>query len=208
MLSDMSEKGDLEKIKQIFAYVNQENISVDEMGVQNNEVNQGKKPTLVDTNSGYEGSTPLIIAANCGHHEVCDYLLTKRKANLEARDDDQRTALIHAAFSNRLEAIKVLLKNNANCKAKGNDGSHAAFWAAYWGNLKALKMLVEKDGDVTDLKGINGETPLIVASIERRADICKFLVEEKNANVNLKDNNGKTALQHARSSLIIEILKK
>ena len=113
---------DLEKIKQMFAYVNQENISVEEMGVETNEVNQGKKPTLVVTNIGLNGRTPLIEAPICGHHQICEYLITEQKAILEARDDDQKTALILAASSNHIEVIKVLLQNNANIKAKDNNG--------------------------------------------------------------------------------------
>ena len=66
----LSRKGDLQKIKQIFAFVNEEHISVEEMGVKNNEVNQGNKPRLVDTNSGFNGSTPLITAVWFGHHQV------------------------------------------------------------------------------------------------------------------------------------------
>ena len=206
----MSKKGDLEKIKQIFAYVNQENISVEEMVVKNNEVNQGKKPTLVDTNSGDYGSTPLILAASkqSGHHHVCQYLIKEQKANLEAKDDNQNTALIYAASSNSLEVLKVLLKYKANCRAKGKDGCHAAYVAAFNGNVDALKMLVEKDGDVIDLKGPNGETPLITASKKGYVGLCKYLLEEKKANINLKDNDGKTALQHAEDLRIIGILKK
>jgi len=224
-LCKMSEKGDLEKIKQIFAYVNQENISVEEMGVEINEVNQGKKPTLVDTNSGtYEcppmipamcgiwklcdGRTPLILAALYGHHHVCQYLIKEQKANLEAKDDNRNTALICAASSNNLEVLKVLLKYKANCRAKGKDGCHAAYVAAFNGNVDALKMLVEKDGDVIDLKGPNGETPLITASKKGYVGLCKYLLEEKKANINLKDNDGKTALQHAEDLRIIGILKK
>ena len=69
-LDKMSGEGDLEKVKQIFEYVNRENIRVEEMGVKNNEVNQGKKPTLVD-HSCYNGSNPLILAALYGHHQIC-----------------------------------------------------------------------------------------------------------------------------------------
>ena len=204
-LSQMSREGDLEKIKQIFAYVNQENISEEEMGVQNNEVNEGMKPTLVDNNSGYKGVAPLALAAARGHHQVCEYLITEQKANLEARDDDQRTALIQA---NRIEVIEVLLKNNASVKAKDKFGYHAAYRAALYGNLDALTMLVENDGDVIDLKGFNGETPLIAALRKREVDVCKFLVQQKNVNVDLKDDKGKTALQHAHYPEIIEIFKK
>ena len=38
----MSFKGHIEKVKQVFEYVKQENISVEEMGVKNDEDNQGK----------------------------------------------------------------------------------------------------------------------------------------------------------------------
>ena len=207
-LYEMSEKGDLEKIKQIFTYVNQENISVEEMSVKNNEVNQGKKPTLVDTNSGSFGRTPFISAASRGHHQICKYLITEQKANLEARDDGQNTALIQAAFLNKPEIIKVLLQNKANCKAKDKYGGHAAYCAAMNGYLDTLKLLVENDGDVIDLKGLNEETPLIAASLRDEGDVCKYLVEEKKANTKLKDNDGKTALQYAYNQEIIEILKK
>ena len=58
------------------------------------------------------------------------------------------------------------------------------------------------------LKGYNGTLPLIAVSRNRRVAACEFLVEEKNANVNLKDNDRKTALQHANDyPEIIEILK-
>ena len=108
---------------------------------------------------GFRGSSPLISAALFGHHHVCQYLIKKQKANLEARDDFQWTALIRAARSNKTEVIKVLLQYKANCKAKDKYGCHAAYWLAFDGNLDALKMLVEKDGDVIDLKGCDGDTP-------------------------------------------------
>ena len=208
ILCKMSQKGDLDKIKQIFSYVNQENISTEEMGVKTNEVNQPKKPTLVDTNTGYRGRSPLIEAAISGHHQVCKYLITEQNANLEVRDDYQMTALIWAACSNKCEVIKLLLKNNANYKAKSKAGHHAAYHAAWYGSLEALKMLVEEDGGVIDLKGRNGETALIAASICGRVDVCKYLVEEKNANVNLKDNQGRSALEHLQHHNIIKIMKK
>ena len=176
------------------------------MGVKNNEVNQGQKPTLVDTNSGHDRRTPLIIAAHCGHHQICQYLITEQKANLEARDDDQRTALICAAFFNKIEVITLLLHLKADVKAKDRYGCHAAYLAACNGYLDALKMLVENDGNVIDLRGYNGETPLIRASQRGMVDMCKYLVWEMKANINLRDNNGKSAIQYANRKTI-EILK-
>ena len=204
----MSQKGDLEIVKQIFAYVNKENITVEEMGVKNNEVNRKNMPTLVDNNIFYWKRTPLVLAAMNGHHQVCEYLITKQKADLEARDDDQWTALIHAAYKNHIEVIKVLLQHNANVKAKTKYGGHAAYLAARSGYLDVLKMLIEKDEDVIHLTAVDGETLLIAASKHRMVDVCKHLVEEKNANVNMKDNLGRSALEHLHHHNIIEIVKK
>ena len=190
----MSQKGNLEQVKQIFAYVDQEDITVEEMGVKNNKVNRRNMPTLVETNTFYWARTPLILAAMNGHHQVCDYLITEQKADLEAIDDDQWTALIHAGYKNHTAVIKVLLQHNANVKAKTKYGGHAAYMAARSGYLDALKMLVERDEDVIDLTDVDGKTPLIAASKSGMIDVCKYLVEEKNANVNLKDNLGRSCI--------------
>ena len=200
----MSFKGDIEKIKQVFEYVKQESISVEEMGVKNNEVNEGMKPTLVDTNSGYRGSTPLMEAAANGHHLVCDYLITVQNANIEAKDDDKRTALICAARNNETEVIRVLLNHKINIKAKSKGGFNAAYWAVSNGNLDALKMLIEKDGDVIDLKGWQSEPRLIVGLREEWVDVCKYLIEEKNTNVSLKNTDGDPASEYAKMDKVVE----
>ena len=178
------------------------------MGVNNNKVNQGKKPAIIDTNSGLFGRTTLIEAAICGHHQICKYLITEQKANTEARDYYQMTALIHAAYSNSLELIKELLQYKANCKARDKSGRHAVYLAACEGNLDALKLLVKNDGDVVDLKGLNGDAPLIAASKRGYVDVCKYLVEENKADIDLKDDWGKTALQYTCNPEIINIFKK
>lgn len=79
LLCRMSEKCALEQIKQIFAFVNQEKIPEEEMGIENNPVNQGKKPRLVDAKSVrafYKQSvgiswaislSPLMLAIRGGH---------------------------------------------------------------------------------------------------------------------------------------------
>ena len=80
--------------------------------------------------------------------------------------------------------IKLLLKNDANCKAKDISGDHAANCSARFGNIGTLKLLVEKDVDVIDIEGQNGETPLIAASRRGWVEICRYLVIEKKTNVN------------------------
>ena len=60
----MSYKGDLEKVKQVFQCVIHENISVKEMGVQNNSFDKEKKPKFVDGTYDFNGRHSRLIATN------------------------------------------------------------------------------------------------------------------------------------------------
>ena len=237
----MSYKGDLEKVKQVFQCVIHENISVEEMGVQNNNLDKEKKPKFVDGTYVFNGRhsrliasnitvylnnfyysfmmtdldflpknesilfySPLISAARGGHAHVCEYLIKEQYANLEPMPT---TPLIVAAMHNHTEVIKVLLQIKANIRAYDLDGGHAAYYAASAGHLGALKMLVEEDINVINLRGVEGEPPLLAAVDGRHVDVCKYMVEEKNADVNAKCFAGDTALDRAYDPEIIEILR-
>ena len=190
----MSEIGDFEKVKQIFKYVDEERMIGDEMGVVINRFNewaeplQRQNPRLVDTSSGANGKTPLILAAENGHIEVCDYLITHQIANLKARDNNRNSALIHASWNNQVEVTKLLVNNNVNIRDQG--ASHAAYLAAENGHLEVLKLLVEKDEAVVELTWELGQTPLIVASKHGRFDVCKYLITRKKTNGNSRDRFG------------------
>ena len=60
----MSYKGDLEKVKQVFQCVIHENISVKEMGVQNNSLDKEKKPKFVDGTYDFNGRHSRLIDTN------------------------------------------------------------------------------------------------------------------------------------------------
>ena len=203
----MSRKGNLEKIKQIFAFVHHENITEEEMGIEinrqealdNSNLTFRKKPRFVDTISGNYYWSPLMEATVGGHDQVCNYLIKVQQADLEVRDDEQKTALMLAVIWNRLEVLKVLIDNNANIKAQDRDGRHAPYEAARMEYLDALKMLVAKDRSVIDLKVPNGETPLIAAARYRNLDVVRYLVGQ-NANVNSQDNTRSSALRYLSDS--------
>jgi len=213
LLCYMSRKGDLFKVKQIFALVNQENISNDEMGVRNNEKrkesrikNQEKTTRLVDNNNGPYGTSPLIEAALKGHTHVCYYLITTQKADIEVRDDNGYTPLIFAAGENHCDVVRLLLDHNANIEAKNEYSYHATYIAAFRGHLNCLKILVEKNEDVVDLKGPEGRTPLIAATMTGMTDVCSYLITKTSINIHLQDKYGKTALHWASKKNIRRIL--
>ena len=148
-----SETGDLEKVKQIFKFVDQEKISGNEMDVKMNihgiswgplqsESARMSNPRLVDTSSGVDGKTPLILAAENGHIDVCEYLITYQMANLNANDNNHYSALIHASLNNQIEVTKVLVNHRININYQG--AYTAARLATQKGHLEVVKILEEK----------------------------------------------------------------
>lgn len=169
--------------------------------------------------------SPLIEAARKGHAQVVEYFISQHNADIDARNnydsgynsytyyDNQYTttwtALMVAVDSNQTEVIKVLLRHNPDIRARDDCGYHATYIAACKGYVDALKMLLRKDRHVVDFRGPDGMTPLMAASSNYgRVAVCKYLVEQKNANVNLKDSFGLTALAYATNPVTIEVLKK
>ena len=66
---------------------------------------------------------------------------------------------------------------------------------------------IKIDKDVINLVGVYGEPPLLAAVDGGYVDVCKYMVEEKNANVNAKCPDGDTVLEKAHTPEIIRILK-
>ncbi|KAL0163021.1 hypothetical protein M9458_042417, partial [Cirrhinus mrigala] len=56
--------------------------------------------------------TPLHVAAEAGHQEVC-HMLVQAGANLDMCDEDQRTPLMEACENNHLETVRYLLRAGA-----------------------------------------------------------------------------------------------
>ena len=73
------------------------------------------------------GCTPLMTASVNGHIEIVKFLLNSRIegvecADIDARDEDEETALMYATSFVRLGIIKLLLTEGADSDAKNNDG--------------------------------------------------------------------------------------
>ena len=66
-----------------------------------------------------QGFTPLLVAVQFGHTEVCQLLLDKGKANIEETTPfDERTALILAAIKGHASTVALLLSKGARVDAR------------------------------------------------------------------------------------------
>ncbi|XP_076578529.1 myotrophin [Chaetodon auriga] len=91
----------------------------------------------VDVNRTLEGGRmPLHLAADFGHTEVVEYLIS-RGANVNASDKHGLTPLMFACFENHVSCVKVLLEKGAEKNQRVPDG-RTVFETAENDAIKAL----------------------------------------------------------------------
>ena len=79
--------------------------------------------------------------------------------------------------------------------------------ASYEGHLKVIKYLIENGKVNVNSKDDDGWTALMRASWRGYSEILQYLIEI-GADINIKNNDGKTALDLADNEEIKEILRK
>lgn len=82
------------------------------------------------------GRTPLNVAADYGHTELVEFLITQG-ANVNAQDKHGMTPLLSATYEGHAPCVKILLEQGADKSCKGPDGL-CAFEAAEKDDVKAL----------------------------------------------------------------------
>lgn len=129
-----------------------------------------------------DGFTPLAIAAQ-NYATECVHLLLQHRARVDARDWLGMTPLAWAALNGDFKTAQVLLSNGANPNSRSNDGQTPLHHAARMPYSVRLP-------DRTYLGHVDFEANLKVVN----------LLIEKGAEVNSKDQNGSTPLDHAMAA--------
>ena len=115
------------------------------------------------------------------------------------------TPLILAVYNESYEAAKFLLDKGANPDVQDSNGNTALMGATFKAYPKMVDLLLEYKADV-NLSNFNNAPALIFAATFGQTDIAKKLLE-KGANKSIKDNSGKTALDHAKIQENQEMIK-
>ena len=133
-----------------------------------------------------------------------DFLI-KSGATLEARNDKGHTPLLYAiAQEGSMQSIKHLIDSEARIDARTHSGEsalHIATSVAYRFDYfkELIDMLIQKGLDI-NLTDNKGDT--VLHAIARKSweseEVIKFLVEQKHANLNIKNHDGLTPLELAK----------
>lgn len=140
------------------------------------EVNLGRETMEDQKKLKKGGATALMDAAKKGHVEVLRVLLDEMGADVNARDNMGRSALIHA-----LENLK---KSDV---------------------VREITRILLAHGANVNVRGGKGKTPLILAVEHEHVDVVKMLLEQEHIEINDTDREGKTALLWAVECQLTEI---
>lgn len=144
--------------------------------------------------------TALHYAAYLGHVDIVRMLL-KKKANVDARNDNGATPLMLATLRGHTAIVELLCAFNANTDISEDDQLVTPLMVAcFKGNVDIAKILLTKGASV-NLVNKHGATALVTAAASQNInpDIIQLLLDSK-ANVDIRDGSGLTALQFAMKS--------
>ncbi|XP_043692141.1 putative ankyrin repeat protein RF_0381 [Telopea speciosissima] len=136
----------------------------------------------------------LHFAAREGKTEICKYLLEELKLDVETKDEDGETPLLHATRQGHTDTAKYLLECGANPSISSDIGATALHHAAGTGNIDLLRFLLSKGVDVDSQS--DAGTPMIWAAGHGQQEAVKVLLEN-HANPNAETDDNITPLLSA-----------
>lgn len=116
----------------------------------------------------------------------------KNGADIEAKQNTGRTALVSAAGIGDKNLVEFLLNNRANIESKDNAGYTALILSAAQGHYPVSQFLISRGADVNNKDDI-GMTTLMFASGKGIKELVKLLLY-KEANIDAKSKEGWTPL--------------
>ena len=160
-------------------------------------------PKQVNTTGGCF-LTPLVAALAAGHFQTAMFL-SDSGAHPTVRSDYGVTPLHAAAYNGNFEMVQVLLKYKADINAKNNGGATVLHLVSQGNTLQGqnigpllcnvAQLLLEHSADVNAMME-DHSTPLHLAAQYGRVEVVPVLLQH-GANVGMKNNRGRTALQVA-----------
>ena len=140
-------------------------------------------------------TTTLLDAAKEEDTEKVKILI-EQKVELNATDDEGRTALLVATYNHDVHTVKTLLDAGADVNLQDNMQNNCFLYAGAEGYIDILRLANEAGADPT-ITNRYGGTALIPASERGHVEMVEVLLTETKVDVNHVNRLGWTALMEA-----------
>ena len=121
-------------------------------------------------------------------------MLEMRSIDVEAKGGvEGRTCLTTAAAHGYLDICRLLIDRGARLDVKDRNGNTPLYYAAAQGRVEIVRLLCDRGADI-EARINHGWRPLHYAVMFGQISVIKELVEERNAEINARDDDGRTAL--------------
>eukprot|EP00968_Pinguiococcus_pyrenoidosus_P023081 scaffold3537_cov256-Pinguiococcus_pyrenoidosus.AAC.8 len=143
-----------------------------------------------------KNQTPLLAAASKCRAEAITALVAAG-VNLNAKDQKKQTALIHLAKSKKrssVAAMQALLEAGADTSIAPVDDMSPLQITSKDGNVEKTRLLLDHGADPNLMHG--SQHAIHLAAKKKKTEVVKMLIEA-GADLNEKDDTGKTALFYA-----------
>ncbi|KAE9216492.1 hypothetical protein PF004_g14433 [Phytophthora fragariae] len=169
-ISAVSE-GDLKRVQKRIRYVVEED---KEYGL-----NVAARCGHLEVDANLNVSKALVEAASSGHMDVVQYLAERCDADVNAKDEAGRTALVWAAYRDDTRLTRYLVEQCAV-----DVSAEALVGGVGFGNLNVVRYFVEECGADVNMEDEHGQTAVMEAVKTRKIDVLRYLVEECSVDVN------------------------
>jgi ankyrin repeat protein len=144
----------------------------------------------INPNTSYHktGKTPLMLAIANRKILTIKALVETGKADLDIKDNDDKTSLMLAdSTGNNTEITEYLIKQGAKLNLKDKDNGYTALMLAVSsGNVKKAILLINAGADLT-VEGNDGRTALMIATANGYTEITEAISNK------IVENNQKSA---------------
>ncbi|XP_071116451.1 ankyrin repeat domain-containing protein 50-like [Haliotis cracherodii] len=153
---------------------------------------------VVDINSrGVGGRTPVMRAAEEGHRDVVELLVSKG-ADVSLVDEDGDSILHLACWGGDVETVEFVLSLNlVDINSRGGGSRTPVVRAAERGHRDLVELLVSKGADVS-LVDVVGDNILHWACWGGEMETVEFVLSQSVVDVDARNNSGRTAVDWAR----------
>ncbi|XP_067660126.1 putative ankyrin repeat protein RF_0381 [Haliotis asinina] len=121
--------------------------------------------------------TILHVACQGGNIVIIKYLIKREIVDIDSRDVDGWTAVMHAASDGRKDVFDVLVKAGANLSLVNSNNESILHLACVEENVEIVKYLMKRDIVDINSQDINGWTPIMHAVSGGHKDVFDVFLE-------------------------------